>query len=133
MMVRSIAFLMLSLLACAGGSRDHTSVSLPSGPTPAPLQKRLSGDVAELREIMSTGADPGELTNRFRIVQSWHSDYFGPPDEIGGDATSVMNWFFADDGLIYRVNYDGRVVPLRDAPNWIKDMRPANQQVDGTR
>ena len=108
---------------------------------------------------MSTGADPGELTNRFRMVQSWHSDYFGPPDEIGGDATSVMNrmvqswhsdyfgppdeiggdatsvmnWFFADDGLIYRVNYDGRVVPLREAPDWVKDMRPANQQVDGTR
>ena len=133
MMLRSIAFLMLSLLACAGCSRDHTSVSSSSRQAPAPLQKRLSGDVAELREMMSSGADPRGLTNRFRIVQSWHSDYFDPPDAIGGDATSVMNWFFADDGLIYRVNYDSRVVPLRDAPNWVKDMRPANQQTTGTR
>ena len=45
----------------------------------------------------------------------------------------MMNWFFADHGLIYRVNYDGSVVQLRAAPNWVKAMRPANQQVDGMR
>ncbi len=76
---------------------------------------------------MSAGADPRALTSRFRIVQSWHGDYYGPSDEIGGEATSVMNWFFADDGLIYRVNYDGRVVSLRDAPDWVKALRPASQ------
>lgn len=67
------------------------------------------------------------LGDRFRIVQSVHSDYFGPSVEIGGDATSVMNFFFADDGRIYRVHYDRRIVEVKMPPNWVREMRPANQ------
>ncbi len=75
---------------------------------------------------MKTGIDPRKVGGRFRIVQSTHADYIGPSREIGGEATSVMNWFFADDGFIYHVHYDGRIVALENAPGWVKSMRPAN-------
>jgi hypothetical protein len=115
-----------ALSVCAGCAYQRQTEPLPPGQAAA-ASPHVSGDVVVLREVMKTGVDPRTLGDRFRIVQSVHSDYFGPPEEIGGDATSIMNFFFADDGHIYRVHYDGRVVEVKMPPNWVKEMRPANQ------
>lgn len=121
-----------ALCVCVGCSQQRQSAPLPAGQLSANAPTHVSGDVVALREVMKTGVDPRTLGARFRIVQSVHSDYFGPSEEIGGEATSVMNFFFADDGRIYRVHYDGRVVELKRPPDWVRRMRPANNVLNRT-
>ena len=127
MNVRYVVLMALSLLICTGCTCKHTSAPLPASQASASELQALSGDVVALREVMQTGVDPRKLGGRFRIVQSTHADYFGPSEEIGGEATSVMNWFFADDGFIYRVHYDGRIASLENPQGWVNSMRPANK------
>lgn len=133
MRLRLITLWSCALCVCVGCSHQRQSAPLPAGQTSANALPHVSGDIVALREVMKTGVDPRTLGDRFRIVQSVHSDYFGPSEEIGGDATSVMYFFFADDGRIYRVHYDGRVVEIKMPPNWVREMRLANQPSEGTR
>lgn len=87
--------------------------------SPDTVEKHLSGDVTAFRKALKSVSDPRSLGHRFRIVHTLHGDYPGSAREIGGEPSSVMCWFFASDGTIYRVHFDGRVIRLGRPPGWL--------------